>query len=441
MSVKKSAATSFILITVLIDSIGFGVIIPVVPRLISELAHVDISGAASYGGWLGAAYAVMQFLFSPVMGGLSDQYGRRPILLASLFGFGLDYLLLVFAPTIAWLFVGRLIAGVMGASFTTAAAYMADISTPEKRGQNFGMIGAAFGLGFIIGPLIGGFVSDLGTRVPFMVAGGLTILNWLYGYFVLPESLSLENRRKFDWKRANPVGALINLRRFPMIIGLVTALFLVYVSSFSTQGTWTYYTQEKFKWSEREVGFSLTFIGLMIAFVQGFLTRILIPKLGARKAIYTGFGFSILGSLLYCFANESWMVYAIMVPFALGGLAGPAMQGIISGQVPANEQGELQGSLTSLNSVATIIGPLLMTSLFAVYTAKGTPNYFPEIPVLKNAITFLLTNKDGSRIYFPGVPFLASVILTTTSLLLIIRTLRKHTTKVEEAEAKHSDIA
>ncbi len=441
MSVKKSAATSFILITVLIDSIGFGVIIPVVPRLISELAHVDISGAASYGGWLGAAYAVMQFLFSPVMGGLSDQYGRRPVLLASLFGFGLDYLLLVFAPSIAWLFVGRLIAGVMGASFTTAAAYMADISTPEKRGQNFGMIGAAFGLGFIIGPLIGGFVSDLGTRVPFMVAGGLTILNWLYGYFVLPESLSIENRRKFDWKRANPIGALINLRRFPMIIGLVTALFLVYVSSFSTQGTWTYFTQEKFKWSEREVGFSLTFIGVMIAFVQGFLTRILIPKLGTRRAIYTGFGFSILGSLLYCFANESWMVYAIMVPFALGGLAGPAMQGIISGQVPANEQGELQGSLTSLNSVATIIGPLLMTSLFAVYTAKEAPNYFPEIPFLKNAITFLLTDKDGARIYFPGVPFFASVILTTTSLLLIIRTLRKHTTKVEEAEVKHSDIA
>lgn len=413
MSVKKSAATSFILITVLIDSIGFGVIIPVIPRLISELAHVDISGAASYGGWLGAAYAVMQFLFSPVMGGLSDQYGRRPVLLASLFGFGLDYMLLVFAPSIAWLFVGRFIAGIMGASFTTAAAYMADISTPEKRGQNFGMIGAAFGLGFIVGPIIGGFVSDFGTRAPFVVAGGLTILNWLYGYFVLPESLSVESRRKFDWKRANPVGALLNLRRFPMIVGLVAALFLVYVSSFSTQGTWTYYTKEMFQWTEREVGLSLTFVGVMIALVQGFLTRILIPKLGTRKAIYTGFAFSILGSLLYCFATEEWMVYAIMIPYSLGGLAGPAMQGIISGQIPANEQGELQGSLTSLNSVASIIGPILMTGLFAKFTGKNAP------------------------FYFPAVPFAASVILTFISLLLIIRTLRKHTTKVEEAEIKH----
>lgn len=417
MSVKKSAATSFVLITVLIDSIGFGVIIPVLPDLISELAHVDTSGAARYGGWLFAAYSVMQFLFSPVMGGLSDQYGRRPVLLASLFGFGLDYLLLVFAPSIGWLFVGRVIAGIMGASFTTAAAYMADISTPEKRAQNFGMIGAAFGLGFIVGPIIGGFVSHFGTRTPFMVAGGLTILNWLYGYFVLPESLSLENRRKFDWKRANPIGALLNLRRFPMIVGLVAALFLVYISSFSTQGTWTYYTKEKFGWSAEQVGLSLTFVGVMIAFVQGFLTRILIPKLGTRKSIYVGFVFSILGSLAYCFASEGWMVYAIMVPFSLGGLAGPAMQGIISGQIPPNEQGELQGSLTSLNSVAAIIGPVLMSNLFARFTAKDAP------------------------IYFPGVPFLASVILTTISLLLIIRTLRKHTTKVERAEIKHSDIS
>lgn len=418
MSVKKCAATSFVLITVLIDSIGFGVIIPVIPRLISELAHVDTSGAARYGGWLFAAYSVMQFIFSPIMGGLSDQYGRRPVLLASLFGFALDYLLLVFASSIGWLFVGRIIAGIMGASFTTAAAYMADISTPDKRAQNFGMIGAAFGLGFIIGPIIGGFVSEFGTRAPFMVAGGLTILNWLYGYFVLPESLSIENRRKFDWKRANPIGALTNLRRFPMIAGLVTALFLVYISSFSTQGTWAYYTKEKFNWSEREVGLSLTFIGVMIALVQGFLTRILVPKLGTRKAIYAGFIFSILGSLAYCFANEGWMVYAIMVPFSLGGLAGPAMQGLISGQIPANEQGELQGSLTSLNSVAAIIGPVLMSSLFAKFTAKDAP------------------------IYFPGVPFLASVILTTISLLLIIRTLNKHTTNVEEAEAiKHSDIS
>lgn len=402
MSEKRSAATIFVLITVLIDAIGFGVIIPVMPSLIAELADTDVSGAARYGGFLFAAYSVMQFIFSPVMGGLSDQYGRRPILLASLFGFGLDYLFLVFAPTITWLFVGRLIAGVMGASFTTAAAYMADVSTPEKRAQNFGMIGAAFGLGFIIGPSIGAIASHYGTRVPFMVSGVLTLCNFLYGYFVLPESLKPENRRKFDWKRANPVGALLNLRRFPMLIGLVSALFLVYISSFSTQGTWTYFTKERFGWSDQEVGWSLSFVGLMIALVQGGLTRVLIPKLGTKKSIYVGFGFSILGALAYTFADQGWMMYAIMVPYALGGLAGPAMQGIISAQVPANEQGELQGSLTSLNSIAAIIGPVLMTGLFYKFTAKDAP------------------------IYFPGVPFLASVILTTISLLLIIRTLKKN---------------
>lgn len=402
MSKKRSAATSFVLITVLIDSIGFGIIIPVLPSLIAELAHTDVSGAARYGGFLFAAYSVMQFIFSPVVGGLSDQYGRRPILLASLFGFGVDYLFLVFAPSITWLFIGRLIAGVMGASFTTAAAYMADVSTPEKRAQNFGMIGAAFGLGFIVGPIIGGIASDFGTRMPFIVSGVLTLCNFLYGYFVLPESLKPENRRKFDWKRANPVGALINLRRFPMLIGLISALFLVYISNFSTQGTWSYFVKERFNWSNKEIGWSLTFIGVMIALVQGGLTRIAIPKLGTKNAIYVGFVFSIMGSFAYAFANQSWMMYAIMVPFSLGGLAGPAMQGIISSQVPANEQGELQGSLTSLNSVAAIIGPILMTFLFYKFTAKDAP------------------------IYFPGASFMAAAILTTISLLLIIRTLRKN---------------
>ncbi len=403
MSEKRNAATIFIFITILLDAIGFGIIIPVMPSLISELAHTDVSGAARYGGFLFAAYSVMQFICSPIVGGLSDQFGRRPILLASLFGFGLDYLLLIFAPTIAWLFVGRLIAGVMGASFTTAAAYMADISTPEKRAQNFGMIGAAFGLGFIVGPIIGGLASDFGTRVPFMVSGVLTLINCLYGFFILPESLKPENRRKFDWRRANPVGALINLRRFPMLIGLVAALFLVYIANFSTQGTWSYFVKELFNWTNKEIGWSLTFIGVMIALVQGGLTRIAIPKLGTKKAIYIGFMFSIICSIGFSFANQSWMMYAIMVPFSLGGLAGPAMQGIISTQVPANEQGELQGSLTSLNSVAAIIGPILMTTLFYKFTEKG------------------------AAVYFPGAPFMAAAILSLISLLLIVRTLRKNT--------------
>ncbi len=406
MSEKRSAATIFIFITILIDAIGFGVIIPVMPSLISELAQTDTGGAARYGGLLFAAYSVTQFIFSPIVGGLSDQFGRRPILLASLFGFGVDYVFLIFAPTITWLFIGRVIAGIMGASFTTAAAYMADVSPPEKRAQNFGMIGAAFGLGFIIGPSIGALASTFGVRVPFMVSGVLTLCNWLYGYFILPESLKIENRRKFDWKRANPVGALINLRRFPMLLGFVAALFLVYIANFSTQGTWSFFVKERFNWNSREIGLSLTFIGVMIAIVQGGLTRVVIPKLGAKKSIYVGFTFSILGSIAFAFANQGWMMYAIMVPFALGGLAGPAMQGIISNEIPANEQGELQGSLTSLNSVAAIIGPILMTSLFYQYTSKDAP------------------------IYFPGIPFVAAAILSICSLVLIGITLKKN-------EAKH----
>jgi DHA1 family tetracycline resistance protein-like MFS transporter len=294
-----------------------------------------------------------------------------------------------------------MIAGIMGASFTTAVAYIADVSEPDKRPQNFGMIGAAFGLGFILGPMIGGFVSGYGTKAPFVTSAILTLINWLYGFFVLPESLKPENRRKFDWKRANAFGALMNIRRFPMLIGLVSALFLALVSSFSTQGTWNYYTKEKFNWSEQEIGWSLSFVGLMIALVQGGLTRILIPKLGTKKAIYLGFTFSILGALAYAFANQGWMMYAIMIPFSLGGLVGPSIQGIISSQVPPNEQGELQGSLTSLNSIASIIGPVLMTWLFHKFTAKNAP------------------------IYFPGVPFLTSFFLTSISFLTVAYTMKK----------------
>lgn len=208
MSTSRKPALGFIFITLLIDVTGLGIIIPVLPKLIQELSHGSLSEAAAYGGWLVSVYAIMQFICSPIVGGLSDRFGRRPVLLASLFGFGLDYLFLAFAPTLGWLFVGRVIAGIMGASFTTAGAYIADISTPEKRAQNFGIIGAAFGLGFIIGPVIGGLLGSYGSRIPFMVAAALTLLNWLYGLFILPESLKPENRRKFEWKRANPVGTL-----------------------------------------------------------------------------------------------------------------------------------------------------------------------------------------------------------------------------------------
>src|SRR5687768_3190651 len=236
---EKRPALIFIFITLLIDVIGLGIIIPVLPQLIQEITGGTLSDASRYGGWMLFAYAFMQFICAPIMGGLSDQFGRRPVLLASLFGFGLDYIMMAFAPTLAWLFAGRIIAGIMGASFTTASAYIADISTPEKRAQNFGLIGAAFGLGFIIGPLLGGLLADFGARTPFFVCAGLTLLNWLFGFFILPESLKEENKRKFEWSRANPVGTLKKLVRYPVIAGLIIALTLIYVSAHAVQTNWS----------------------------------------------------------------------------------------------------------------------------------------------------------------------------------------------------------
>jgi MFS transporter, DHA1 family, tetracycline resistance protein len=399
MAQKREAALGFIFITLLIDVTGFGIIIPVLPSLISEMLHVGLSEAALYGGWMMFAFSITQFLFSPVLGNLSDRYGRRPILLISLFGFAVDYLFLAFAPTIGWLFVGRVIAGIMGASFTTATAYIADISTPEKRAQNFGMVGAAFGLGFIIGPVIGGLLGQFGPRVPFIAAAGLTFLNWLYGYFILPESLKPENRRNFEWKRANPVGSLKQLRKYPVIAGLVGSLIFVYIAAHATQSTWTFFTMQKFNWSETMVGYSLGFVGIMIAVVQGGLIRYINPKLGQKKSVYYGLALYAVGFFLFAFATKGWMMFAFLVPYCLGGIAGPALQGIISSQVPANEQGELQGGLTSLMSVTSIIGPPLMTMLFAYFTSGTTP------------------------VYFPGAPFLAGAVLTFVSMWLAMRSL------------------
>ncbi|MCP9764871.1 TCR/Tet family MFS transporter [Lacihabitans soyangensis] len=402
---KNSKAIFFILVTVLIDVIGIGIIIPIMPSLYQDLTGGTVSEASQYSAYLVFIYALMQFIFSPIIGGLSDQYGRRPVLLMSLFGFGLDFIFLALAPNIGWLFVGRIISGIAGASFTTANAYIADITEPEKRAQSFGMIGAAFGLGFIIGPSLGGILGEYGTRIPFWVSAGLALLNWLYGYFILPESLLPENRRKFDIKRANPIGSLLNLKKYPYVLALVLSLFLVNVSNFATQGTWSFYGIEKFAWSKLEVGLSLGFVGLMVAIVQGGLIRVIIPKLGQEKSLFLGLAINALGLAAFAFASSSWMMYAIMVPFAVGGLAGPAFQGIISNQVGKNEQGELQGGLTSLMSIAAIIGQPLMLGLFRTFTKENAP------------------------VYFPGAPFLMGGLLSLISLLLVFRTIKKENLK------------
>ncbi|WP_339660001.1 TCR/Tet family MFS transporter [uncultured Polaribacter sp.] len=402
---KKEAALGFIFITILIDVIGWGIIIPVIPGLIEELIQGDISEAAKIGGWITFAYAIAQFIFAPLVGNLSDKYGRRPIILISLFGFTLDYILLALAPTITWLFIGRIIAGITGASITTASAYIADISTPENRAKNFGMIGAAFGLGFIIGPVIGGLLGQYGARIPFFAAAILCFINFIYGYFILPESLSKENRRAFDIKRANPIGSFINLKKHPKLIGLIVAMFISYVASHAIQSNWSYFTMYKFNWDERMVGISLGVIGLLVALVQGVLIRWINPKLGNEKSIYVGFFLTSLGLLLFAFTTESWMMFVVLVPFCLGGIAGPALQAVISNQVEATEQGEIQGTLTSLMSASAIVGPPLMTGIFYFFT------------------------HDEAPFQFAGAPFLLAATLMIVSTFMAFYSFKKHVVK------------
>lgn len=389
MPVKRKAAVGFIFITLLIDTMGWGLIIPVMPKLIAQLKNIPLNEASEYGSLLVSMYAIMQFFCAPIIGNLSDRYGRRPVILFSLFGFGVDYLFLAFAPTYGWLFIGRTISGITGASFTTASAYIADVSTPETRAKNFGMVGAAFGLGFIIGPAIGGQLGGLGVRAPFYAAAILCLLNWLYGYFVLPESLSAENRRTFEWKRANPVGSLLQLKKYPAISGLMFSFALIYLAAHAVQSNWSYFTMYRFKWNEKMVGYSLALVGLLIAAVQAGLIRIVNPKLGNQRSVYIGLFMYSVGLFLFAIASQSWMMFAFLVPYCLGGIAGPALQAILAGHVPRNEQGELQGALTSLMSLTSIFGPLIMNNLFYYFTKPTAPVYFPGAPFLLGAILML----------------------------------------------------
>jgi MFS transporter, DHA1 family, tetracycline resistance protein len=386
---KKQAAIGFIFITLLIDVIGWGLIIPVMPQLIAGLKHISINEASKPGSWLLFVYAVMQFFCAPILGSLSDQYGRRPVLLFALFGFCIDYIFLGFAPTFGWLFLGRTISGITGASFSTASAYIADISTAENRAKNFGLIGAAFGMGFIIGPAIGGLLTGWGIRAPFYAAAILTFLNWLYGYFVLPESLSKENRRKFDWKRALPWNSLLNLKKYPAVAGLIFALTLVYLGSHAVQSNWSYFTAYRFQWTPKTIGISLAVVGALVAFVQAGLIRVITPKIGNERCIYFGLLLYAIGMFLFAAANQSWMMFVFLIPYCLGGIAGPALQATISGHVPPNAQGELQGSLTSLLSVTSIIGPLVMLNLFAYFTSVKAPMIFPGAPFVLGGILML----------------------------------------------------
>lgn len=387
--IDRKAAIGFIFITLLIDVMGWGLIIPVMPTLLVELKGISISEASTYGALLLTVYAIVQFVFAPVIGNLSDRYGRRPVLLLSLLGFGIDYVFLALAPSYGWLFVGRVIAGITGASFTTAAAYIADVSTPETRAKNFGLIGAAFGIGFIIGPALGGLLSGWGTRAPFFAAAGLCLLNCLYGYFILPESLPKEKRRPFQWAKANPVGSLLFIFKHPVIRGLAMSFFLVYLGAQAVQATWSFFTMHRFEWNSKMVGISLAVVGLLVGLVQGGLTRVVNPRLGNERSAYLGLTLYAAGLVLMAFASETWMMFVFLIPYCLGGIAGPSLQSIIAGLVPPNEQGELQGALTSLMSLATIIGPPLMNGLFDYFTSTRAPMYFPGIHFFLGGILML----------------------------------------------------
>lgn len=403
MSKQKSSGLLFIFITVVIDAVGLGIIIPVMPKLIQELIHGDISQASEYGGWLVFAYAITQFIFASVLGNLSDKFGRRPVLLISLIGFCFNYLLMGFAPSIAWLFFGRLIAGVTGASYTVAAAYIADISTPQKKAQNFGLLGAAFGLGFIIGPVLGGLLGHYGARVPFFAASALCLINFIYGFFVVPESLKPELRRPFNWKKANPIGAFMHIKSYPIILPLIACIFLINMAANAVQSTWSYYTMEKFEWTERMVGLSLGFMGALLMIVQAGLIRLIIPKLGLQRSILMGLTLYCISFPLFGFADESWMLFAFSIPYVFAGIAGPAIQSYISNLIPQTEQGQIQGGITSVVSLTAIFGPVIMTSLFSYFSKK-----------------------TGETIYFPGAPFLLATLLSVIALIIVIVFFRKN---------------
>lgn len=402
MTVSKNSALRFLLVTLLIDFIGFGIIIPVVPSLLNEFLSGDLSLASEYGAWLSFAYAATQFVFAPIIGGLSDRFGRRPVLLASLFGLGIDYAFLALAPNIWWLFLGRILAGVTGASYGVAGAIIADISPPEKRSQNFGLVGMAFGMGFILGPMIGGFFSVYGARAPFIAASVLSLLNWIYGYFVLPETLSTDLRRPFELKRANPIGSVLRLRKYPASLSaLLLAIAFLFIANHCMETSWSYFVMKKFHWDPVAIGLSLTVTGISLAIVQGGLLRVIIPKIGQKNSAYFGILARVFISVLFAFAWEDWMLYALLLPFGLCFIATPAIQGYVSNHIPATEQGELQGIAGSIMSLTAIIGPLLMGYVFSFFT------------------------KDGTWYYFPGAPFIVSSLLAVVSLIISAIAFRK----------------
>lgn len=393
-------AVLFVAVTVLLDVIGFGLILPVLPDLLVSLTGESVSRASIKGGYLAFAYAAMQFLCAPVLGNLSDRFGRRPVLLFAVGALGIDMLVMGFAPTFGWLFLGRIIAGIAGASFTPAYAYVADVGDPARRAQNFGLLSAAFGVGFILGPALGGLLGGFGPRTPFFVAAALSLANFIYGWFVLPESLPPEKRRPFDLARANPLGTLTQMRRLPVVLGVLGALFLWMLAHQVMPSTWAFYTKFRFGWSDATIGASLACAGLIMATAQMVLMRVMVPRLGERRVAMLGIAIGSLGFFGYGMATAGWMMFAILPNWLFGALAMPATQAFMSHRIAPDAQGELQGAVASLFSLSSILGPPLMTQLFGRFSAADAP------------------------VHLPGAAFFAASLLGAVSLTIYWRTTR-----------------
>jgi len=395
--VKRTSGLGFIFITILIDVLGIGLLIPILPDFIAHLTHESLNASSQHYGVLLAIYGGMQFLFSPMLGMLSDRFGRRPVLLFSMLFTGIDYVIMALAPTLLWLYVGRTLSGISGGSFTAASAYIADVSPPEKRAQNFGIIGAAFGIGFIIGPAIGGVLAQWGTRLPFWAAAILCLVNFLYGWLILPESLKPENRRAFHLSQANPWGALRILNKFPLVWGLTGTYIASNLAGQFLGSTWVLFVMTRFGWDTRATGISLAVFGGVALVYQLWIAKWLLPIWGEKRTILISLAVGVVECTAYAFSTQGWMIYVIMILGGAGFLSMQATQGLLSRQVGEDQQGALQGALTSLASLTGIFGPIISTSLFATFTLPG------------------------ARVYFPGAAFLAAALLNVASIGLTLR--------------------
>jgi len=386
----RKPALGFIFITLVLLMLGIGIIIPVLPGLITHFKGGSVAEGSESYGWLVGVFATMQFVASPILGSLSDRYGRRKVILLALTGSAIDYVVMGLAPTMAWLFVARMISGMTAGSLAACNAYIADVTPPAKRAQAYGLVGVAFGVGFVIGPAIGGLLGQISLRLPFFAAAGCVGINALYGAFVLPESLSLEHRRTFSWKRANPVGSLLALRRFRGVVDLAWMYFIFNFANTMLQSVWVLYTGKRFAWTTLEVGLSLTYVGAVAVVVQGGLVKRIIAWTGERKGLVLGLAISALSMAGYGTATKGWMFYVLGTIAGLGGVAGPAAQALLTKHVPPNEQGALQGSLSGLTSLAYIFGPMIAAWSYGKCIADNALVHLPGVAFYEASVCILI---------------------------------------------------